>query len=353
MNLLFRTITLPALALCAALAAPGLAKDAELTHVFDGGARPEKAELLRKPEVPALAGEAKDLPEDFREARGRWGNDVQMARIRRAHPEAKESFRVAVIGDSEQGRFFWSRWWSPGKDVFLRQLRAIHAEGPDFIIQLGDSVSKAKIKYFRAYYRFLDKYVTLPILHLIGNHDRAGTQPGPKDKSMFKSIFGEETDFFLDHNGRRFIVLDSADYLLTGAQLDWLEDALDTPLPKLVFTHMPPIALKGKFRSKDNQKDADKTILQGFFDEGTDRFCELVSKAGVERVYVGHIHAFGTATHKGVRYVMSGGGGSPLYPLPPSYPKRRKAHYVTLHFGPAGLVETVRELDGTTFDIAW
>ena len=76
-----------------------------------------------------------------------------------------------------------------------------------------------------------------------------------------------------------------------------------------------------------------------------------MAKYSVKRVYMGHIHAFGIAEKNGVRYVLTGGGGSPLYPLPPGYPKRKKAHFIWVTAGPQGLSETVYEIDGNRFDL--
>jgi hypothetical protein len=64
---------------------------------------------------------------------------------------------------------------------------------------------------------------------------------------------------------------------------------------------------------------------------------------------MGHIHAFWAADHRGVRYIISGGGGSPLYPLPPGYPKKRFAHTLNVAVGPSGLVETVVPYKGKPF----
>ena len=90
-------------------------------------------------------------------------------------------------------------------------------------------------------------------------------------------------------------------------------------------------------------------FLTNYFDDGAAEFDELVSHGNVAAVYMGHIHAFWAADYKGVRYVISGGGGSPLYPLPPGYPKKRFAHYMTVAASPSGLVETVHPYRGEPF----
>ena len=65
---------------------------------------------------------------------------------------------------------------------------------------------------------------------------------------------------------------------------------------------------------------------------------------------MGHIHSFWAADHRGVRYIISGGGGSPLYnPLPPGYPTKHFAHALRVSAGPDGLVETVVPYKGQPF----
>lgn len=296
----------------------------------------------------ALGAET-EVPCDLASSRSRWGTDAQRAKLGRI-PRAGV-LRVAVIGDSERGRFFYQRWWSPGKDVYLRQIRAIHARRPDFFIQLGDFVSRARADHYRRYVGFLDKNVTLPVFHVIGNHERARTGPGPADKTLFRAIFGEATDYFLDHRGWRFVMLDSSDYGLTRRQLDWLDEALDTPDRKLVFTHMGPAVLKDKLRSPGQRGKTAWLPPLSYFEKGSRDFAEIVASRSVESVHLGHIHAFGFAEHRGVRYVLSGGGGSPLYSIPPTLPKRRKPHFILLDLGRDGARETVHELDGASFEL--
>jgi hypothetical protein len=52
--------------------------------------------------------------------------------------------------------------------------------------------------------------------------------------------------------------------------------------------------------------------------------------------------------HEGVTYVLSGGGGSPLYP---STSLARLHHYLEVEAGPEGVRETVRPLNGGSFPL--
>ena len=97
------------------------------------------------------------------------------------------------------------------------------------------------------------------------------------------------------------------------------------------------------------QKGALHDFFTNYFQNGSKEFDEIVSNGGVKAVYMGHIHAFWAADWRGVRYIISGGGGSPLYPLPPGYPKKKFAHTLRVAVTASGLVETVVPYKGKAF----
>jgi hypothetical protein len=113
---------------------------------------------------------------------------------------------------------------------------------------------------------------------------------------------------------------------------------LDTDKRKIVFTHIPPNQIK------------QWTHGVGGIKKGGAAFVDLMAKRNVDRVYMGHVHLLGTAEIKGVKYVLSGGGGSPLYP---STAPRRLHHYLVIESGPDGVKETVHPLKGASFPIDW
>ena len=328
-------------------------------------------------------------PADLAAASGRWSNRVQGARI--AQPASGKPLKIAVIGDSERGRFFWERIFSPGKDAYARQIKAIHALAPDLIVQLGDFVSEGTIEQYRGQVAFLDKNVSIPYLSVIGNHDRSRPN-GNADKRLYETVFGPG-DYFVDLGDWRLILLDSSNRAVTKAQIDWLASVLDVPKRSLIFTHVPPAYLKPAFgdaaeEGPDGQTldwdggwrdqareylglglgralDSDSWIahkiagneggraraekyepFKAYFDRGSREFGELVARHKVARVYMGHIHAFATARRDGVSYVLTGGGGSPLYPLPPGYPESMFAHFIEAELSPAGVRDVIHPLNG-------
>lgn len=259
-----------------------------------------------------------------------------------ASPRADgETFRFEVIGDAEPGRFWFSRaLFNRDTGAFWRMLKRSDSSGADFVVQLGDMVSRGIVRNFRAFFaRLTGLSPRTPYLTVIGNHDRESPHGASNDR-LYRSLFGS-TDYFFDRGGRRFVVLDSSAGRVTPPQLDWLRKVLDPKLPTVVFTHMPPAPL-GEWTDFPGRKGS------GGFREGSLEFMRLMSERGVERVYMGHVHGLGVIDRGGVRYVLTGGGGSPLYPAPV---KARFHHTLTVDAGPDGLSETVRTADGRSFPL--
>ncbi|MBI4425745.1 MAG: metallophosphoesterase [Elusimicrobia bacterium] len=330
------------LSLALALGAP--AQAAAPGSFFDGAGAPPAA-----PDASALRNRRfapPAPPPDLAQAAARWANAVQARKVRSVAPS--QPVRLAVIGDAEPGRFPWQRIFAP-KDGQERILRLAHAASPDAIVQLGDFVSKGTVPNYRKHVALLDSAVTLPLLSVVGNHDRS--QPnGPADKTLYGAVFGPG-DFFTDAGDWRLILLDSADRRVGAGQLAWLEGALAGGKRNLIFTHVPPAFLAGKLVSpKLSGLDQEKKVeaFEGFFTEGSRAFGELAARYRVERVYLGHIHALATARHLGVPYVLTGSGGSPHYPLPPGFPQEKATHFIRVELDRAGVRDTIHTLDGRT-----
>ena len=335
-----------ALALVLAASAAQAAFDGRA--LFDGS-RPSAgaASPAASGDVPPL-GALTEVPADLAAAKAVWGTQAMMSRLSAVPGGA--GVRFAVVGDGEPGRFPWQSIFAP-RDGFKRLLRLLQPRGPELVMQLGDFVSKGNAKNYRAYVSLLVAEAKVPLFHIQGNHDRSAPN-GDADKDLYRAVFGDG-DFYFERGGWRFVAFDTADYAVTDAQLDWLDAALGSEKPTLLFLHIPPVYLKGLIKSVVPEDD-DAKAMNGYFNGGSDRFREILARRRPKRVYMGHIHAFGTAELDGVKYVLTAGGGSPLYPLPPGYPGYRRTHYLWVTAGAGGdVAETVHELGGRTFPVAW
>lgn len=283
----------------------------------------------RREEARGALGLARSLAAPYRTA-------PQLARLS-ASPRAEgERFRFEVIGDAEPGRFWFSRaLFNKETGAFWKLLRRADRAGADFIVQLGDMVSRGSLRNFLSFFLNLRAHAPrTPYLTVIGNHDRRDPH-GVSDDRVYRELFGG-TDYAFTRAGWRFVVVDSSAGRITKEQLKWLSEVVDRDLPTVVFTHIPPAPL-GEW-TDFGRKGA------GGFREGSVEFMRLMSERGVKRVYMGHVHALDTLERGGVRYVLTGGGGSPLYPGPVA---RRLHHSLSVEVGPDGFIEeTVRPLVG-------
>ncbi len=278
---------------------------------------------------------------DLKRLSARWRTDRQLKRLSHLPTAGGDRVSFAVLGDVEPSRFWIYRKLFNEEGVFARQMEEIQKEKVNFIVQLGDMVEKGEPHRYEKFFGQLKRAWKggRPYLTVIGNHDRS--RPNGKSWStMYRGLFGD-ANYFFDHARTRFVVLDSSYKRVTAAQLRWLDMVLSTPQRKIVFTHMPPVHLGlwggvGKLHS-----------LGGFIG-GAREFSQVAAKHGVSRVYMGHVHAFGVQDHLGVRYVLTGGGGSALFP---SGSADRFHHFLTVDLGPHGIRERVHALDGRVFHI--
>jgi predicted phosphodiesterase len=223
---------------------------------------------------------------------------------------ADGSFRFVVMGDNR------------GNYEVLRQLIvSANRERPAFMINTGDLVAEGKL---REYLRFLAviRQSHSPYFTVLGNHD-----VGHDGLLIYRRIFGDE-NYAFDYGGCRFVMLDNSQSRFPEERLQWLEQQLETPLRKFVFLHKPPAV--GKWGEAFDAAP---------WSDNADRFIDLVSRRAVDRVFVGHIHAYGERVIGGVRYVLSGGAGAPLDPSPRAY-----FHYVVVTVTPTEVQHRVVRL---------
>ena len=289
----------------------------------------------------AFARDHRSPSEKLSRSAARWRTERQLKRLSRLPTAEGDRVSFAVLGDVEPSRFAIFRKLFNREGVFAEQMEAIQGQKVSFIVQLGDMVEKGEPQRYENFFLQLKRAWKggRPYLTVIGNHDRSRPN-GKSHSSMYRSLFGK-SNYFFDHARTRFVVLDSSAKRVTPSQLRWLDKVLETPLRKIVFTHMPPVHL-GLWGG------VGKLHALGGFIGGAREFSDIVAKNGVSRVYMGHVHAFGVQDHLGVRYVLTGGGGSALFP---SGASDRFHHFLTVELGPHGVRERVHALDGRTFHI--
>jgi len=227
----------------------------------------------------------------------------------------KERFRFVLMGDTRTDH-----------DAHQRVVNAVLSENPDFYINTGDLVSDgAVLEQWDTFTEIETPLAKNAVLFpVIGNHDEydgeianyTNTFMIPTDDS------GSEEYYAFTWGNVRFIVLDQfinvkaqwqcASIMFMSECLDdtqnvWmmaqLDQAKNNPLIEfiIVLMHMPP------YSSKEG-RTGDAQIRQLITEE--------FGAYGVNAVLSGHDHYYehGKAPN-GIDYVISGGGGAPLYDI--------------------------------------
>jgi 3',5'-cyclic-AMP phosphodiesterase len=217
---------------------------------------------------------------EIKEERSEISNPAVLKELHLEGLDSAKEVKFAVMGDIRNG-----------DAIFKTELGEAKRSGAEFVMILGDLVPSNRPENYYHFAEMLEKS-PLPVLVLPGNHDY-----GRNGSARYRENFGP-TDYAFDMGGYHFITLDNALEKLTDSQLTWLEKELQSPLPKMVFLHVPPATIT-------------RWAGHGFF-PGAARFVSLMEKYKPERVFMSHIHAYDELTRNGVRYVVSGGGGAEL-----------------------------------------
>jgi hypothetical protein len=274
-----------------------------------------------------------------------WSTAAQLERLS-AEPSAHaDRVRFSVIGDADPGEYWFLRLANRrGRGVFERFLSRAGGES-EFIVQLGDLISRGTPRNFRRLFqRLAASSPSRPFLTVPGNHERSSPrEKRPGNVDLYRRLFGP-TDHFFDRAGVRFVFLDTSARRLTPAQLSWLDRTLDAGAEisrKIVFTHIAPDGLApwSDFLGKKGV---------GSFGPGAAEFMAIAARRLVDRVYFGHVHGFDVIDRDGVRYVLTGGGGSPLFAI---NVRERFFHFLSVEAGKDGIREVVHRADGTAFSL--
>jgi len=132
---------------------------------------------------------------------------------------------------------------------------------------------------------------------VIGNHELKGLD----NYFSFFKLTPEKRWYSLDREGIHFIVLDSFfPYDKGSSQYNWLENDLKSNKnsPFIIISHIP------FYSSGPHAKDCipQRKALE-----------PLLVKYGVKAVFSGHDHFYERSYHSKIYYIVTGGGGAPLY----------------------------------------
>lgn len=209
---------------------------------------------------------------------------------------SKTSFRFVVYGDTRDGH-----------DVHRKLVALILAQKPDLVLQTGDLVHRGDDDSLWKIYDEITSTMRhkIPVYPARGNHDVGGTGYEKRVTAPFTS--GNRLYYSFNKDACHFIGLDNfSPYGPDSAQYRWLDQDLAAAQKKaahiFVFFHEPPYSIG----AHGSNLDIRKTL------------CPLFVKYGVRAVFCGHDHIYYRTRRNGITYVVSGGGGAPLYPCDPN-----------------------------------
>jgi predicted phosphodiesterase len=263
-------------------------------------------------------------------------------------PEAKVTFRTApdkpvsyeavVFGDTRTRH-----------DMHRRVMEAMERlTAPDFIIHTGDLVADGRKTeqwplFFDIEGRMLSRAAFFPVL---GNHERNDPQFYQffdVDKPYTSFDWGAAHYTLLNSDVGNAARSDEEREKFWEEQTKWLEEDLQKAQKaefRFVVSHHPP------FTAVKRRQD-DKHPVK--------RLVPLFEKYRVQAVFCGHDHNYQHHVYNGVRYIVTGGGGAPLYsadaPLEGITQKvETTENLVKLRVEPGKATVTALALDGRVLD---
>jgi predicted MPP superfamily phosphohydrolase len=252
-------------------------------------------------------------------------------------PLARASFQFVVFGDTRTRH-----------ELHKKVIAAIAPLSPDFVIHTGDLVANGADTaqwplFFSIERELLRKTAFFPV---IGNHERNNRQ--------FYEFFDMSYPYYtFNWGGAHFVVLNTdvgniavSEVARDGfwaEQMRWLEADLEKNAKTdftFVICHHPPFTAMSKRQKHD---------------ERMEMLVELLEKYKVTAMFNGHDHNYQRHLKNGVHYIVTGGGGAPLYPVDTTIPGVTQKMVSTEHFvkvkieGQTARAEAVA-LDGRVLD---
>jgi len=208
--------------------------------------------------------------------------------FRTAAGPGQTAFTFAVLGDTRTQH-----------EVHRGVVERIVAMSPDFVLHTGDLVEVGSDPHqWEVFFEIERELIArAPLFPTLGNHEG-------DHANYFEAFYlpGNERWYVFDYGPARFVCLQVDGFAEFGPgsqQYAWLEDVLaDSSQDWLVvYFHAPPYT-----SVEDGYEEIVRQVLPPLFE-----------RYGVDLVFNGHKHNYERNEVRGVTYVVTGGGGAPLY----------------------------------------
>jgi len=210
------------------------------------------------------------------------------------HPDSS-LFRFAVYGDTRDGH-----------DIHRDIVKAVESTKPELVLQTGDLVSDSSVEAQWNIFEEITRSMraAAPYYPARGNHDNQGGTYF--DGYMPKEGVHREGFYYSFDKGRiHFVAIDTEDELIEKSrQYLWLD--ADMKKAKEDGKFIIPYYHKAIWSIGPHSVQGDVLALRPVLHD-------LFRKNGVRLAFQGHDHIYYRSIRDGVVYVVTGGGGAPLY----------------------------------------
>lgn len=269
--------------------------DVTVKATFEGGGHVETRESRPGRVHAILVSGLPDATEiHYRVEAG--GHRAKTGRFRTPPRDATGATSFLVVGDCRDGEADHAQ--------VIRTMRGDHA----FLLHLGDMVPTGGdlsqwTKFLSIASPVLER---MPIVPVLGNHEIIS----PLGPQLYREHFalpdgGRQAYYAFDYGGLRILVLDSNTRLDPGSpQYDFAVRELDRAGNDTNLSALFVALHHGPFSSGRHG---------GLEDLHTSGLVDAMRRARVDLVFSGHDHMYERGEADGLKYVVSGGCGSPLY----------------------------------------
>jgi hypothetical protein len=251
--------------------------------------------------------------------------------------DSREPFAFVLYGDNRTD-----------DDAHASVVRAIRGESFDFLVHTGDFVASGGDLLL--WQRFFDIENDLLRDHClfscIGNHELVDDAAATNYLRYFGPSEGDDAPLYgsFRWGSARFFLLNAFEDWGVKER-SWLEaellrsDGESGVAWRFVVVHHSPW-------SSGHHGDDVKMLMAGVPD--------LLVRHHVDLVLAGHDHIYERGENRGLKYIVSGGGGAPLYPDIAPKPSTRKAeathHFVLVSVTEGGVRIVAKRPDGSTIE---
>jgi 3',5'-cyclic AMP phosphodiesterase CpdA len=227
--------------------------------------------------------------------------DQQIAQKLAALEKIRGKFTFIVLGDNRSG-----------DDIYRKLVSLAMERKPDFVVNTGDVIVTPGNKKEWAKFWEMSRPISVPYFLTVGNHDAHPKVPlSERTYKQQVDLPGNELYYSFVAGNSLIIVLDSfmddQEKRITGEQFNWLEAVLVNSAQehKFVFLHHPLYTDPGKGHHAHDSMDR--------YPESRNMLGALLAKYRVDAVFAGHEHYYERRAVDGVLYIITGGGGAPIY----------------------------------------